>query len=191
MAVSSQQPRAIRSFSILNDSNSFFKEASMPATASLAKFILGGIAASFVVTCLFAAAPSSSAQAVAAPTDGSHTHKGVRLPLVHAAGPSFTVSAPSVGKLGNSGVEIDGLNPSEHVLDRSDAAANTTVAFKNVTVVGQAIDVLTTAKLLNGADRDPQDPSQKPTPARPVSCDAGTKPLADPILRRLDGRCFA
>jgi hypothetical protein len=163
----------------------------MPATASLAKFILGGIAASFVVTCLFAAAPSSSAQAVAAPTDGSHTHKGVRLPLVHAAGPSFTVSAPSVGKLGNSGVEIDGLNPSEHVLDRSDAAANTTVAFKNVTVVGQAIDVLTTAKLLNGADRDPQDPSQKPTPARPVSCDAGTKPLADPILRRLDGRCFA
>jgi hypothetical protein len=163
----------------------------MPATPSLANFILGGIAASFIATYLFAAATSSSTQIDAAVTDGGHTNKGGRLPLFHAVGPSFTVSAPSVRQRGATDTEIDGLNPSGRVLYRSDTAANSTVALKNVTVVGEAIDVATRPEPLNAADPDTQDPSQKPTPAQPVRCEAVTGPAADPILRRLTGRCFA
>jgi hypothetical protein len=164
----------------------------MPATPSLANFpILAGIAVSFVATYLFAAAPSSSTQTDAAVTDGGHAHKGDRLPLFHVGGRSFTVSAPSVRQRGATDTEIDGLNPSGRVLYRSDTAANNAVALKNVTVVGEAIDVSARPEPLNTADPETQDPSQKPTPAQPVRCEAVTRPGTDPILSRLTGRCFA
>jgi hypothetical protein len=163
----------------------------MPATPSLANFILGGIAAGFVATCLFAAATSSSTRTAAAVTDGGHTDKGARLPLFNAVAQSFTVSEPSVRQRGATDTEIDGLSPSGRVLYQNDTAANTTVALKNVTVVGEAIDVPARPEPLNTADPDTQDPSQKPTPAQPVRCEAVTRPATDPTLGRLAGRCFA
>jgi hypothetical protein len=163
----------------------------MPATPSLANFMLVGIAISFVATYLSAGAPSASTQTDAAVTDGGHTHKGGRLPLFHAVGRSVTVAAPSVRQRRAADTETDGLSPSGRVLYRNDTAANTAVALKNVIVVGEAIDVAARPEPLNTADPDTQDPSQKPTPAQPVRCEAVTRPATDPILSRLTGRCFA
>jgi hypothetical protein len=163
----------------------------MPATPSIANFILGGIAASFVATYLFAAATSSSTRTDPAVTDSGHTDKAARLPLFHAVARSFAVSERSVGQRGATDTAIDGLNPSGRVLYQSDTAANTTVALKNVTVVGEAIDVPARPEPLNTADPDTQDPSQKPTPSQPVRCEAVTRPATDPVLGRLTGRCFA
>ena len=153
----------------------------MPATPSLANviLILGGIAASLVASHLFAAAtsPSTSTDDPVADVlvDSGHAHKGDRLALFHAQGPSVTIAAPSVTLSGVTETE-DGTRP------------NASVALKNVVVVARAIefDTWTARNPLAGAVPDKQDPAGAPTKA--VSCKVLTKPE---LAGRPGVRCFA
>jgi hypothetical protein len=152
----------------------------MPATPSLANIILGGIAASFVASHLFAAATSPSTRIDDPVSDilaeGGHAHKGDRLPLFLAQGPSVTVAAPSVTLFGVIEAET-GTRP------------NTSVALKNVVVVAREIDfdALTAPNPLDGAVPDKQDPAWAPT--KELNCKAMAKP--EFALGRVGIHCFA
>jgi hypothetical protein len=149
----------------------------MPATPSLANVILGGISAGLVAAHLFVAATSPSTGAddpvADARVESGHAHKGDRLPLFQAQGPSVTVAAPSVTLSAVTQTE-GGTRP------------NTSVALKNV-VVARVIDVdaSTAPKPLDGAVPTKQDP----TPAKAMSCKALTEPKL--ALGRVGIRCFA
>jgi|HubBroStandDraft_6_1064221.scaffolds.fasta_scaffold121026_2 hypothetical protein len=147
----------------------------MPATPSLANVILGGIAASLVAAHLFAGAtsPSTSADAF---VDSGHAHKGDRLALFHAQGPSVTVAAPSV--------TLSAVTETE-----SGRRPNASVALKNVVVVARVIDfdALMAPNPLDGAVPDKRDPAWAPTKA--ASCKVLTKP--ELALGGVGIRCFA
>jgi hypothetical protein len=150
----------------------------MAATPSVANVILGGITASFVASHLFAAAtsPRGAEDAVASVlTDGGHAHKGDRLPLFHAAGPSVMVAAPSVRLFGAADAE-NGTTP------------NLSIALKNVVLVAKATDIDAAAgpNRLDGAAPDLQDLSRK---SRPLICKPATK--ADLASGRPGVRCLA
>jgi hypothetical protein len=156
------------------------EEAVMPATPSLANVILGGIAASLVAAQLFVGVglPSTSTDdPVADLLDNGHAHKGDRLALFHAQGPSVTVAAPSVALFGVTETK-SGTRP------------NTSVALKNVVVVARVIDfdfdASTAPDPRNGAVPTKQDPVPAP---KAMSC----KVLAEPklALGRVGIRCFA
>jgi hypothetical protein len=142
----------------------------MPATPSFTLAVLGGIAAAAIATALLAAATVPSAPTDDLSIDGGHTHKGDRLPLFQAPGPSVTVAVPSVRLIDGNGAD-------------NSAEANITVALKNVIVVPRAVDV-------DAAEIKPRDRADRPSP-RPASCKVVTGPLATPNLGRLVGRCFA
>jgi hypothetical protein len=156
------------------------EEAVMPATPSLTNVILGGIAAGLVAAHLFAGATSPATstddQVADVLVDSGHAHKGDRLPLFHAQGPSVTVAAPSVTLFGVTETD-SGTRP------------NTSVALKNVVVVARVIDfdAATAPKRLDGAVPDKQDPARASPKA--MSC----KVLAEPklALGRVGIRCFA
>jgi hypothetical protein len=150
----------------------------MPASPSLANVILGGIAASLVAAHLFGGATSPSTGAddpvADARVESGHAHKGDRLPLFQAQGPSVTVAVPSVTLFGVTETE-SGTRP------------NTSVALKNVVVVARVIDfdASMAPKSLDGAVPTKQDP----TPAKAMSCKALTEPKL--ALGRAGIRCFA
>ena len=152
----------------------------MPATPSLANVILGGVAASLVASHLFAAATSPSMRTddpvADVRVDSGHAHKGDRLALFHAQGPSVTVAAPSV--------TLSAVTETE-----SGTRPNTSVALKNVVVVARVIDfdALMAPNPLDGAVPNKLDPARLPTKA--MSCKVLTEPKL--ALGRVGIRCFA